>query len=71
MRRRTEAREAIILRARAWRALRDARRLSTVRLALRCQMALSRVSAIICAAIEPTPDEAERIDFALSGKMSR
>ena len=39
----------------------------TVRLALRCRMALSRVVAIICASVEPTPDEADRIDLALSG----
>lgn len=69
MKSRTPERQVVVARAREWRALRDARRLSTVRLALRCRMALARLSAIICASVEPTADEAERIDFALSEKM--
>lgn len=54
-----------VLRARRWRALRDAEGLSTARLADRVGLKLERVSALLCATAKPTPNEVAAIDAAL------
>lgn len=69
MKMRSAEREAVILRAREWRLLRDRQCLPTVRVALRAELPMHRVVELLCAASEPNEYEIIAIDAALAKQI--